>query len=121
VNKAKPEKKVEKKAEPEEATVKILTPEERKQAHVDGIKKTVLPSFIGAGFAILIFLEFGAAQDKVWFSVILLVAILSYYIQKLVYPLIGVKVANFEIKDWLYVEFMTLIFMMVVWTLLLNQ
>ncbi|MBE0520858.1 MAG: hypothetical protein IBX39_01145 [Candidatus Methanoperedenaceae archaeon] len=112
---------MEKKAEPEEIPVKKVTPEERKQALVDGIKKTVLPSFIGAGFALLLFLNFGDAHDKVWFSVILLVVILSYYIQKLVYPLIGVKVKEFEIKDWLYVEFLVIIFLMVVWTLLLNQ
>ena len=121
MNKAKPENKVVKKVEPEETPIKKQTPEERKQALVDGIKKTVMSSFIGAGFAILIFLYFGDASDKPWFSVILLVVIVSYYLQKLVYPLIGVKVKEFETKDWLYVEFLIIIFLMVVWTLLLNQ
>jgi len=36
------------------------------------------------------------------------------------YPVIGVKVSEFETKDWLYVELMTIIFLLVSWTLLLN-
>lgn len=121
MNKTKLENKVETKVEPEEAPVKKQTPEERKQVLVDGIKKTVMSSFIGAVFALLIYLNFGDASEKSWFAVIMLVVILSYYLQKLVYPLIGVKVKEFEIKDWIYVEFLIIIFLMVVWTLLLNQ
>jgi len=35
--------------------------------------------------------------------------------------MLGVKVDEFETKDWFYVEFMTIIFMLVSWTLLLNS
>jgi hypothetical protein len=49
------------------------------------------------------------------------VVLVSYYIQKLAYPMLGVKVDEFETKDWFYVEFMTIIFLLVSWTLLLNS
>ena len=110
----------EKKPEPE-TVVKIITPDERKRLLIEGIKKTVVPAFISAAFAILFFLRFGDAKEGVsWFSVLLLVVLLSYYIQRFLYPLIGVRVKEFETKDWLYVEFLTIIYLLVIWTLLLN-
>ncbi|VVB92220.1 Uncharacterised protein [uncultured archaeon] len=101
--------------------VKSTTPEERKQKFIEGIKKTVLPAFISAAFAILFFVKFGDAKDVSWFSVILLVLLLSYYIQRGIYPLIGVKVKEFETKDWLYVEFLVIVYFWIIWILLLNQ
>jgi hypothetical protein len=100
---------------------KSATPEERKQKFIEGIKKTVLPAFISAAFAISFFVKFGYARDVSWFSVVLLVLLLSYYIQRGIYPLIGVKVKEFETKDWLYVEFLIVIYFWVIWILLLNQ
>lgn len=111
--------KKEKKAEAE--PVKSLTSDERKQILVEGIKKTVVPAFIAVIFAIVLFLRFGDAFGLPWFSVLLLVVLISYYIQKLIYPFLGVRVGEFEKKDWFYVEFMVIIFLMVVWTFLLNQ
>ncbi|MCZ7356302.1 MAG: hypothetical protein O8C66_11040 [Candidatus Methanoperedens sp.] len=110
--------KEEKKTEP---VAKIITPEERKRLLIEGIKKTVLPAFIGAAFALLFFFKFKEATSVSWVSILLLVVLLSYYIQRLLYPLLGVRVKEFEIKDWLYVEFLTVIFMLVIWTLLLNE
>jgi hypothetical protein len=101
--------------------VKSTTPEERKQKFIEGIKKTVLPAFISAAFAILFFVKFGFAKDVSWFSVVLLILLISYYIQRGIYPLIGVKVKEFEIKDWLYVEFLVIVYFWVIWILLLNQ
>jgi len=107
----------ENKTEPEP---KIITPNERKRLLIEGIKKTVLPAFISAAFALAFFLKFGEAAEVSWFSILLLVVLLSYYIQKAIYPLIGVRVKEFETKDWLYVEFLTLIYLLVIWTLLIN-
>ncbi len=101
--------------------VKSVKPEDRKQKFIEGIKKTVLPAFISAAFAILFFVKFGFAKDVSWFSVVLLILLLSYYIQKVIYPLIGVRVKEFETKDWLYVEFLVIIYFWVIWILLLNQ
>jgi hypothetical protein len=106
------------KTEPEPKTV---TPDERKRLLIEGIKKTVVPAFISAAFAVLFFLKFQAASGISWVSVILLVVLLSYYIQRGLYPLIGVRVKEFEAKDWLYVEFLIIIYLLVFWTLLLNK
>lgn len=103
-----------------EPVVKIMTPEERRRLLIEGIKKTVLPAFLSAAFAVLFFFKFGYAKDVSWFSILLLVTLISYYIQRVVYPLIGVRVKEFEIKDWLYVEFLIVIYFMIFWTLLLN-
>ncbi|GFO97958.1 hypothetical protein ig2599ANME_2169 [groundwater metagenome] len=116
--KGKIEKEEKKEAEP---VVKVLTPGERKRLLIEGIKKTAFPAFIGAFFAAVLFLKFYDAKEVHWFSVLLLVVLVSYYVQKLAYPMLGVKVDEFETKDWLYVELMTIIFLLVSWTLLLNS
>jgi hypothetical protein len=112
------EKEKEKKKETEPKTI---TPDERRRILIEGIKKTVLPAFISAAFALMFFLKFGNAKDVSWFSIILLVVLLSYYIQRFLYPLIGVRVKEFEVKDWLYVEFLIIIYLLVFWTFLLNE
>jgi hypothetical protein len=104
-----------------ESVVKVLAPGDRKRLLIEGIKKTAVPAFMGAFFAVVLFLNFYDAKDKNWLYVLLLVVLVSYYGQKLVYPMLGVKVSEFEIKDWLYVELMTIIFLLVCWTLLLNS
>jgi hypothetical protein len=96
------------------------TPHEKKRLLIEGIKKTVAPAFISAFFAIIFTYKFGDASGIAWFSVFLLVILVSYYIQKLAYPTIGVQVKDFETKDWLYVEFLVVIYFWVFWTLLLN-
>ncbi len=109
-----------KKEERKEERVKSMTPDERKRMLIEGIKKTVVPAFIGAAFALLFFKFFGDAKGVSWFSIILLVVLVSYYIQRALYPLIGVRVKEFGAKDWLYVGFLIVIFLLVFWTLLLN-
>jgi hypothetical protein len=121
VKKEKPEKKEEKKEKKEsEPAVRTFTPAERKLMLIYGIKKTIVPAFIGAFFALLFFLKFGDATTVSYILVLLLVVLSSFYIQRFVYPLIGVKVEEFETKDWIYVEFFTIVFLIVIWILLLN-
>lgn len=100
---------------------KVITPDERKQLLIEGIKKTAFPAFIGAAFALLFFGKFGSAEGVSWFSILLVVVLLAYYIQRFTYPLLKVRVKEFETKDWLYVEFLTIIYFLVFWTLLLNK
>ncbi len=111
----------EKEKKTETAPVKSMTPDERKRILTEGIKKTVLPAFISAAFALAFFLKFGDAAEVSSFSILLLVLLLSYYLQRAIYPLIGVRVKEFETKDWLYVEFLIIIYLLVFWTLLLNK
>jgi len=96
------------------------TPEEKQKLHKEGIVKTVVPALIGtvAGFISLI--SMGDGTDYPWFSIMVFVIIFSYYGQRIVYPLIGLDMKEFGKKDWFYVEFMAVIFWLVVWTLLLN-
>ncbi|MCZ7402512.1 MAG: hypothetical protein O8C61_09845 [Candidatus Methanoperedens sp.] len=96
------------------------TPAEKKRLLIEGIKKTVVPAFISVFFAVVFFVKFGNASGIAWFSVFLLVLLVSYYIQKLIYPTLGVQVKDFEIKDWFYVEILVVIYFLVFWTLLLN-
>lgn len=115
VTKENPEKE-KKEVEP----VKIKTPQERKRLLIEDIKKTAVPVFIGFVFALLFVVMGEKISGKPWYSVLLLVGLVSYGIQKLIYPYLGVRVNEFGIKDWLYVEFMTIIFLLVFWILLLN-
>ena len=104
-----------------EVAIKVITPEERKRLLIEGIKKTTVPAFIGAIFAVIFVLTSEKIAGKPWFAVLMLVVLVSYYMQRLVYPSLGVRVKEFEVKDWLYVEFLTIIFLLVTWTLLLNK
>ena len=117
MKKEKPEKEEKKQTEP---AVKSMTPEERKRLLLEGIKKTVVPAVMGAFFAVIFFFKFGDAAHVSYFLVLLLVILVSYYIQRFSYPLIGVKVEEFQTKDWMYVEFFTVIFFLVFWILMLN-
>lgn len=103
-----------------QAVAKTLTPDERKRVLIEGIKKTAAPAFIGAAFALLFVQTADKIAGKPWYLVFLLVIFVSYYIQRLLYPVINVRVKEFEAKDWLYVEFLTIIYLLVFWTLLLN-
>jgi len=116
VTKENPEKE---KTEPE--PVKPVTPQERKRLLIEGIKKTIVPVFIGFLFALLFVVIDFKSSEKSPYSVLLLVGIVSFGIQKLIYPFLGVRVKEFGIKDWLYVEFLTIIYLWVFWILLLNK
>ena len=109
------------KEDKKEDVVKSLTPEERNRLLVEGIKKTVVPAFIGFAFALLFFWMQDKIAGKPWISILLLTGLFSYVIQKLTYPLLNVRVKEFGAKDWLYVEFLTIIYLLVFWTLLLNK
>ncbi|MBW6516941.1 MAG: hypothetical protein K0A89_00340 [ANME-2 cluster archaeon] len=96
------------------------TPEEKQKLHKLGIIKTVVPALIGALAGFISFFNMGDGTEYPWLSIILFVAIFSYYAQRIIYPILGLDMKEFGKKDWFYVEFMTIIFWLVVWTLLLN-
>ena len=103
-----------------EAIVKEITPDERKRLRIEGIKKTAVPAFIGAVFAWLLLWTEDKIAGKPWYLIILLVVLVSYYIQRLLYPRIGVRVGEFKTSDWVYTWFIAVIYLWVFWTLLLN-
>ena len=98
------------------------TPAEKKQAHIDGIVKTAVASIIGiiAGIAVFMQLGVGDSPDVKWYAILTIVAILSYYAMRLVFPLFKIRTKDFGAKDWFYVEFIVIDFCLVTWTMLLN-
>ncbi len=101
---------------------KSKTPEEKKQVHIEGILKTAVASAIGiiAGIAVFMQLGVGDAPEVKWYAILIIVAALSYYAMRLLFPLIKINPKDFGFKDWFYVEFIVIDFCMVTWTLLLN-
>jgi hypothetical protein len=99
---------------------KGMTPDERKRLLREGIKKTAVPAFIAVAFALLFILTAEKITGRPWFLILLLVIFVSYYFQKIIYPYIGVRVNEFETKDWIYVHFLVIIYLLVFWTILLN-
>jgi len=96
------------------------TPEEKTKLHKEGIIKTIVPSLIGTVAGFISLSTMGDGTEYPWFSILVFVIIFSYYAQRIIYPLIGLDMKEFGKKDWFYVEFMAVIFWLVIWTLLLN-
>lgn len=96
------------------------TPEERKKTHKEGIKKTVVPAILGTAAGFFSYFNLGDGTAYPWLSIMLLVIIFSYYAQRILFPFVGIDVKELGNKDWFYVEFITVDFWLVVWTLLLN-
>lgn len=96
------------------------TPQEKRKIYRDGIVKTIIPAVLGTAAGFFSFFKLGDGTLYPWLSIMLFVIILSYYAQRVLYPMVGVDVKEFGNKDWFYVEFITIDFWLVVWTLLLN-
>jgi hypothetical protein len=101
---------------------KAKTPEEKKLVHIEGIVKTAVAAIIGmiAGIVVFMQLGIGDAPEVKWYAILIIVAALSYYIMRLVFPLFKINTKKFGFKDWFYVEFLVIDFCLVTWTLLLN-
>lgn len=100
--------------------VREKTPEERRQAHIQSIIRTAIASVIGIIAGVVAFNRLGAATDTKWYAIIVIVAILAYYAQRIIYRGIKIDTKEFGAKDWFYVEFLVVDFCLVTWTLLLN-
>lgn len=100
--------------------VKQRTPEERRNAHMQGIIKTAVASFLGIIAGVIANVQYGTGSETKWYAILTIVAILAYYAQRLIYPAIKINTKDFGLKDWFYVEFLVVDFCLVTWTLLLN-
>lgn len=94
--------------------------DEKRKDRIDGIIKTVFPSFLGALAGFACFYSASAISQLPWHFVLLVVILVTYIIQKFAYPFLKIDVAGFQGKDWFYVEFMAIDLWLVTWTLLLN-
>ncbi len=117
-----PEKRPEKVAPAPKPKPKPKTALERRKEQIDGIIKTVYPAALGVlmGFVSYYLMTSMNQYNIPWHFVLLLVLLLTYFIQKLTYPFIGIDSTSFQGKDWFYVEFMAIDLWLVTWTILLN-
>ena len=99
---------------------KQKTPEEKQKAHMEGIIKTIVSSILGIIAGVVMFSQYGAGEDRIWYAILAIVIGITYYVQRIVYPMIKIDVKEFKAKDWLFVEFIVVDFFLVTWTLLLN-
>ncbi len=96
---------------------KTPTREEKVAAHVRGIKVVLLSSLMGVVAGFLSSPYFLSAAN-VSFSFLILA--LAIYVQKYLFPFIGVKSSEFVFKDWFFISFMTFCFWYISWTIILN-
>ncbi|MDD4498658.1 MAG: hypothetical protein PHV51_11060, partial [Methanosarcinaceae archaeon] len=66
------------------------------------------------------FNQYGAGEDRIWYALLTITIVITYYAQKLIYPGLKISTKEFKFKDWFYVEFIVVDFFLVTWTLLLN-
>lgn len=99
---------------------KQKTPEEKQKAHREGIIKTIVSSILGIIAGVVMFSQYGAGEDRIWYAIFAIVIGITYYVQRIFYPMIKIDVKEFKAKDWLFVEFIVIDFFLVTWTLLLN-
>ncbi len=100
--------------------IREKTPEERKKAHIQSIIKTAVAAFLGILAGFIAFFRLDAGLETKWYAILVIVAILAYYAQRIIYPAIKINTKEFGFKDWFYVEFIVIDFCLVTWTLLLN-
>jgi hypothetical protein len=96
------------------------TPTQRRKNQIDGIKKTVYPSILGAVAGFACFYSPNLISQLPWHFVMLVVLGATYFVQRITYPFLGIDAMEFKGKDWFYVEFMAIDLWLVTWTLLLN-
>lgn len=107
--------------------LKKKTPEERRRAQIEGIKKTLVPSILGIISGVLCYYLLGTGTDMMlggvrveWHFILLNLVLITTIVQRFIYPLIGIDVLAFKGKDWFYVEFIVVDLWAVTWTILLN-
>jgi hypothetical protein len=97
--------------------IKEPTKEERTAFHIRGVKMVLVPSLMGAVAGVLSSPYF-LSPNSVTFSFLILA--IAIYVQKFLFPLIGIKSAAFGFKDWFFLAFMTFCYWYITWTILLN-
>ncbi|MDD3042674.1 MAG: hypothetical protein PHW56_06975 [Methanosarcinaceae archaeon] len=100
--------------------IKERTPEEKAKAHKEGIIKTIVSGILGILAGFISFNQYGAGEDRIWYALLTITIVITYYAQKLIYPGLKISTKEFKFKDWFYVEFIVVDFFLVTWTLLLN-
>lgn len=96
------------------------TPEQRRKDRVEGIIKTAVASILGIIAGVVAEYILGTGEGTTWYAIIVIIAIVTYYMQRVIYPQINISTKEFGLKDWFYVEFLVIDFALVTWVLMLN-
>lgn len=95
-------------------------PEEREE-YFNGIKKTLVSTlmgiFVGAVAFTMTWEPASGTLKREPFALILIIS--AVWVQRSIYPRLGIDPDDFDTKDWLFLGFMTVTFAIVVWTLLI--
>ena len=113
------EKEKEKRKKKKEKKISKKKEQTHTERRIEGIKKTVIPSLIGMVFGTLLGAVVGDGENLNFIELFILVAMLTY-VQKFIFPSVGISPSDFETKDWFYVGFMTFAFILVSWTMYIN-
>ncbi|WP_407283076.1 hypothetical protein V7O61_00400 [Methanolobus sp. WCC1] len=107
---------------PGKTQFKMKTPEEKKQAHKEGIIKTAVAAILGIVAGAIAYMQLGVGDDPTikWYVIMMFIVGISFYVMKFSFPIFKIKPKEFGFKDWFYVEFIVVDFCLVTWTLLLN-
>ncbi|MDK2892541.1 hypothetical protein [Methanohalophilus sp.] len=100
--------------------IKEMTPEEKRTLQIQAIVKTAIAAYVGVIAGVIAYFQLGAATETKWYAMLTIIAILAYYVQRLIFPAFKINTKEFGLKGWFYVEFLVIDFCLVTWTLLLN-
>ena len=98
--------------------IKTPTRDERIDFHYRGIKMVLVSSLMGVLAGLLSYLFFYNVDPVRNFSFVVLA--IAIYLQKFIFPPLGIESKPFGFKDWFFLGFMTFCYWFITWTVLLN-
>ena len=97
-----------------------LTPEQKKRKYKQGVVKLLIAILLGFGAGAAAYMALGTAVTLVWFLVLAVAAIITYYIQRRVlYPVLKLDLPERGI-EWLGNAALVIIYCVLMWAFLLN-
>jgi uncharacterized protein YqhQ len=86
--------------------------QEKREKHVEGIKKTVLSSLLGIAAGVV---------SSYLLPYMLFILIVAVYGQRLILPRLAIDTKEYRFTDWFFLVFMTVAFWFVSLSILLNK
>jgi len=97
---------------------KVRREKTTRERRVEAVKKTTVPAIVGAVVGVVSGMTVGVASGL--FVPFLFLVGVSVYIQKFIFPYVGVDLRDLEMKDWAYIAFITFDSLLITWTMYLN-
>ncbi len=108
--------------EEQEPVPKKISLREKKEEHLNRVKRTLVGCFIGILAGVISYLVVGAEITGLtnYTFLALLIMLVGVVVQRHIFVLTGIGGKKMGMKDWLYQGFMTFAFWFISWTILLN-